>query len=428
MVKVGQKGIAQILVLVILIGGLVVGLYLVRQTQIFKPKATSPPFTAGETSFTLSTNSTEVSVDQKFAVDLLVRTDTDAANLFVAKINFPKDLLEVSGIVTENGPHVTDDRNLEPPEFGGEFGGGGGTVCAQVITPAMNPSTKECKEFPTPCDVPEGWEKVVNCVQPEPTQKPIPTPTCQPRPPCLDTTPACLLPEPPGGWCPGSESFIKNWVEREFDNSEGTISIVGGVPTPGFQTETGADSAKMATIYFTAKAEGNAKISLTEESAIYRDSDNVNILQIKRDLMVNIVGAIPTEGPIPTCQPRPGCLDSTPRCLIPEPPGGWCPSPEPTPTPTPTCQPRPACLDTTPACLIPEPPGGWCSRPPFQKGDGNRDGKIDLIDLSVLLSNFNRGVSIPELDANGDGVINVFDFSALIKIFIANGIIKQVNQ
>ncbi len=36
-------------------------------------------------------------------------------------------------------------------------------VCIQVITPAKNPRTGECKEFPTPCDVPTGWEKVSAC-------------------------------------------------------------------------------------------------------------------------------------------------------------------------------------------------------------------------------------------------------------------------
>ena len=31
-------------------------------------------------------------------------------------------------------------------------------VCIQVITPARNTLTGEIKEFPTPCDVPQGWE------------------------------------------------------------------------------------------------------------------------------------------------------------------------------------------------------------------------------------------------------------------------------
>lgn len=32
--------------------------------------------------------------------------------------------------------------------------------CIQVITPARNPETGEIREFPTPCDVPEGWEPI----------------------------------------------------------------------------------------------------------------------------------------------------------------------------------------------------------------------------------------------------------------------------
>lgn len=37
-----------------------------------------------------------------------------------------------------------------------------GVVCIQVITPARNPQTGEVREFPTPCDVPAGWEVVRN--------------------------------------------------------------------------------------------------------------------------------------------------------------------------------------------------------------------------------------------------------------------------
>lgn len=36
-------------------------------------------------------------------------------------------------------------------------------LCIQVITPAKNPKTGECKYFPTPCDVPDHWEKVDSC-------------------------------------------------------------------------------------------------------------------------------------------------------------------------------------------------------------------------------------------------------------------------
>ena len=50
-------------------------------------------------------------------------------------------------------------------------------------------------------------------------------------------------------------------------------------------------------------------------------------------------GTIVCPTPTPTCTPRPGCLDATPKCMIPEPIGGWCP-PSPTPTTTPTLPPR----------------------------------------------------------------------------------------
>lgn len=32
------------------------------------------------------------------------------------------------------------------------------TACAEVITPAKNPATQEIRDFPTPCDVPQGWQ------------------------------------------------------------------------------------------------------------------------------------------------------------------------------------------------------------------------------------------------------------------------------
>ncbi len=35
--------------------------------------------------------------------------------------------------------------------------------CAQVVAPARNPLTNECRAFPTPCDVPDGWLRVTSC-------------------------------------------------------------------------------------------------------------------------------------------------------------------------------------------------------------------------------------------------------------------------
>jgi hypothetical protein len=39
--------------------------------------------------------------------------------------------------------------------------------CIQVITPAIDSASGECKEFPTPCDVPDSWETVDACPEPD---------------------------------------------------------------------------------------------------------------------------------------------------------------------------------------------------------------------------------------------------------------------
>ncbi len=62
------------------------------------------------------------------------------------------------------------------------------------------------------------------------------------------------------------------------------------------------------------------------------------------------------------------------------------------------------------------------------KGDGNNDGKVDLADLSVLLTHYskskdNDGDYPFEIDENNDGLINVFDFSQLIVLLRSGGII-----
>lgn len=37
-------------------------------------------------------------------------------------------------------------------------------ACIQVITAAKDPKTGTCQDFPTPCDVPDSWQKVSSCV------------------------------------------------------------------------------------------------------------------------------------------------------------------------------------------------------------------------------------------------------------------------
>jgi hypothetical protein len=49
-----------------------------------------------------------------------------------------------------------NDLELSPMDAAVEMDGP--EFCAQVITYARNPETGQCEAFPTPCDVPDGWE------------------------------------------------------------------------------------------------------------------------------------------------------------------------------------------------------------------------------------------------------------------------------
>ncbi|EKD91433.1 MAG: hypothetical protein ACD_30C00005G0001 [uncultured bacterium] len=61
----------------------------------------------------------------------------------------------------------------------------------------------------------------------------------------------------------------------------------------------------------------------------------------------------------------------------------------------------------------------------FRKGDGNKDGRVDRIDLSVMMTNWAKTTGLPtEIDINDDSLINAVDFSALVLILKQEGVIK----
>lgn len=343
-------------------------------------------------------------------------------------------------------------------------------VCAQVITRACqyfatcaavgcpSPPPPECRDFPTPCDVPFGW----SVVTPPPRSTVTPPPDGSIGAACYSDKSVAFIGETvtwrvdaeggtrpyqiswggndqalqnigdsnqdsvslaftePGGKqavvrvrdqanhettinCPlvtvvsssevdPGEPFLNyfipsdQWIEKTFDNNAGTINLTGGVPNPGFKTDSGGPKSLMATIVFTAKAPGTTSISFNEDSMILRNSDNQDILQNKYDLKLQIGEQI-----CPGAQPL--CKEGE-TLLYGDPPNGGCPVYK----------------------CVPGIQG---------KGDGNKDGKIDLVDLSILLSNYNKNK--PELDFNDDGIINGLDYGNMIKVLVAKGVIKASN-
>ena len=186
-----------------------------------------------------------------------------------------------------------------------------------------------------------------------------------------------------------SSSFLSNWAETYGDNTLGEVSLVGGVPNPGFQSQS-TDTPLMATVYFRVLNEGTVNLTFDPQTAMYRNSDNTKISITTQG---KGIGLAKKQTPSPSPSPSPS------------------PTPIPTPTPSPTSTPTPA----------PSP----SPTPTFLLGDGNGDGVIDLADLSVLFSDFNKtsGFRIA-IDLNSDGIINTFDFSLMRLLLIQYGIIR----
>lgn len=181
-------------------------------------------------------------------------------------------------------------------------------------------------------------------------------------------------------------TFVNSWVEQYFDNSAGTISLVGGAPNPGFSTDISSSAGQMAVIYFRALNPGTATISFSDTSQIYSNVDNTDILVSKNPISLSFAS---------------GGVNPTPSQTTP-----------PTPTPMPTAVPTPAITPTS----APIAAG---------TGDGNGDGKINLVDLSILLSDFNKTSGFrPGVDLNGDGRINTFDFSLMRTLLIQKGVVR----
>lgn len=316
-------------------------------------------------------------------------------------------------------------------------------------------------------------------------------------------------------------SFVTQWVnDNSFDNTSGWISLIGGVPTPGFTSST---NATMATITFKTKTAGQSAISFAADSAIYRNSDNANILITPvTGSVIDVAGttaspspsAAASSSPIPvvsaspssaaSASPSPLASASTVASASPSPTGSsnictlasadWITSTNPVNegqvvglkvvgnsacegqniaftvfeddspfsgtdgvehNPPATkfnsngtatsnwlaeYQDDPAFVNNNipeyyfvaqltsgqsitssdPELQVNKLEGGA-----FLTGDVNKDGLVDRVDLSILLSNWNKKSDfVDSLDLNLDNEVNSVDWSTMIQILRVTGVIK----
>lgn len=190
------KNLVSVIGLLVLLLGLPIGTYLTINQTDFLPQAAKINKPASpQAGFFLETAKPAVAAGDTFSVSVVVRSDIDEANLFVSKVKFPANLLSVEKVEFE------DSKTLS-----------------------------------------------------------------------------------------GEEIIPVRVIESSFDNKNGTISLVGSIPNPGFKTMNNQKKAILAKIVFRSKINGVANLTFDETSAIFRNTDNNNILQSKQSLSINILG------------------------------------------------------------------------------------------------------------------------------------------
>lgn len=188
-----QKGAIHLFFLLILLSGIVAGVYLVAfgdPLKLFSKAAPILPSTP-ETSFALELEKNaespfpdepapdSISLKTKFRVDIYARSDIDVANLFVAKLKFDPSIINVDNIIRRDN------------------------------------------------------------------------------------------------------SLVKQWVETNFDNDNGIVSLAGTVSSSGLKTDVG-NNYLLGSVVFNTKIEGNASITFVDTSAIFSNSSNMNLLALDK--------------------------------------------------------------------------------------------------------------------------------------------------
>lgn len=103
------------------------------------------------------------------------------------------------------------------------------------------------------------------------------------------------------------QPVFTKWIEANFDNKSGKISIISGMPTPGAKTGgANEDKVYLATLFLKSKGEGATVLEVSPDSQILRNTDNENVFKIGNDLALNLTNPIQESlvSPAPSASPK----------------------------------------------------------------------------------------------------------------------------
>lgn len=365
--------------LFIMLGALPIGVYLVGQrTQVVPQAAVEKVERSGTVSFTLEKDEQFATTSAQMAINLIAHSDQEAANLFATRVSYSSQSLELVKVATGSA------------DLQGE------------------------------------------------NQIPI----------------------------------NGKWIEENIDNTAGRFDLVAGVPNPGILTSPD-EKYVMAKLIFNVKNGGLATFHLDPDSTIFANNTNQALEVRKNDLTFVLPEVVSTLSPSPIPKARFVAFKQNPQDLsLVSPNGGetigfnnssevswnstgldqvavsllingeklgqiasgsaslgkliWKPADFILPTfltPANTYQVELDGIAKNGQVLVDKSDGPFAivnqdinieasqaASLAQRGGDGNKDGKIDLTDLSILLSSFGKKDNLDfGVDLNGDGVVNEVD-------------------
>src|SRR3989344_816040 len=204
-------------------------------------------------------------------------------------------------------------------------------------------------------------------------------------------------------------SFITQWAEQFYDNATGEVSLLGGVPTCTLTNAAWITPSNpvMQGSLVTIRVTGSSACNGRQVTFEVREDDGILGFNsvLNNPVTATFVGTTANSAWVSELQDDGvGGINNPPEYYY------------------------IASLVGSGLTLNSSDPKLEVTKPgvgEFRKGDGNKDGRVDRIDLSVMMTNWAKTTGLPtEIDINDDSLINAVDFSALVLILKQEGVIK----